>query len=229
MHRLKLLIAALAILPILASGCGKTQTTVNAPSNPAPSAAPPVNPQTVADSAASQEQVNQGVTDSSETGQQISADNQTPASPEPTSPSPGDIPVQNLDSRLQEALVNFHKAADKVDRSTVAIDVAKLADAGVSKPQVASTLGYMLRDENSVEVKTDILNQLGDLGDPAAFDQIVPALDQHQPDEVRTAAIEALDSLGDKRAIPLLQPLLTDRDGDIRDAAQTATDSLNDQ
>jgi anti-sigma factor ChrR (cupin superfamily) len=142
---------------------------------------------------------------------------------------PGDIPVQNLDSRLQEALVNFHKAADKVDRSMVAIDVAKLADDGVPKPQIASTLGYMLHDENSVEVKTDILNQLGDLGDPAAFDQIVPTLDQHQPDEVRTAAIEALDSLGDKRAIPLLQPLLTDRDGDIRDAAQTATDSLNDQ
>jgi HEAT repeat protein len=87
----------------------------------------------------------------------------------------------------------------------------------------------MFRDENSVEVKTDILDELGDLGDPSAFDQIVQGLDQHQPDEVRTDAIQALDTLGDKRAIPLLQPLLADRDEDVRDAAQTATDSLNGQ
>jgi HEAT repeat protein len=87
----------------------------------------------------------------------------------------------------------------------------------------------MFRDENRVEVKTDILDELGDLDDPSALDQIVAALDSKQPDEVRTAAIEALDSLGDKRAIAMLQPLLTDRDGDIRDAAQTAIDSLNGQ
>jgi HEAT repeat protein len=107
--------------------------------------------------------------------------------------------------------------------------MAKLADAGVPKPQIASGLGYLFRDENSVEVKTDILNELGNLEDPSAYDQIVAGLDQHQPDEVHTAAIEALDSLGDKRAIPLIQPFLTDRDEDVRNAAQSATDSLKDQ
>ncbi|HUI05372.1 MAG TPA: HEAT repeat domain-containing protein [Verrucomicrobiae bacterium] len=141
----------------------------------------------------------------------------------------GDTPIQNLDIRLQQALNNFHEAAGKNDRSTMASDIVKLADAGVPKQQIASALGYMFRDENSVDVKTDILDELGDLDDASAFDQIVPALDSRQPDEVRTAAIEALDSLGDKRALAVLQPLLTDRDGDIRDAAQTAIDSLNDQ
>jgi HEAT repeat protein len=173
--------------------------------------------------------VNQAAADSSNAEQQASTPTQTQVSPLAASPLFNDTAVQNLDSRLQEALRNFHTTGDKTDRSTMASDVAKLADAGVPKPQIASTLGYMFRDENSVEVKTDILDELGDLDDPAAFDQIVQGLDQHQPDEVRTAAIQALDSLGDKRAIPLLQPLLADRDEDIRDAAQSATDSLNDQ
>ena len=105
----------------------------------------------------------------------------------------------------------------------------KLADAGVPKPQIASALGDLFRDENSTEVKADILNELGNLEDPSTYDQIVAGLDQHQPDEVHTAAIEELDSLGDKRAIPLIQRFLTDRDEDVRNAAQSATDSLNDQ
>jgi hypothetical protein len=228
MHRLTFLIVALAVLPVLAAGCGQSQTELKPP--PATTTLKIAAPaQSVADAGGSHEEINQGVADNSNAEQQTSVESQAEASPPAASALPSDIRVQDLDSRLQEALANFHKAADKIDRSTVAIDVAKLADAGVPKPQIASTLGYMLRDENSVEVKTDILNQLGDLDDPAAFDQIVPALDQRPPDEVRTAAIEALDSLGDKRAIPLLQPFLTDRDGDIRDAAQTATDSLNNQ
>lgn len=224
MHRLKFFIASLVLLPILASGCGKTSTTVSSPTKDAPGAAPPA--QTASDTAGSHQDLNQGVVDISSAGQPVSAENQTPLAP---SPLFNDTAVQNMDTRVQEALNNFHKSTDKIDRSTMASDVAKLADAGVPKQQIASALGYMLRDENSVEVKTDILDELGNLDDPSAFDQIVQALDQHQPDEVRKAAVEALDSLGDKRAIAVLQPLLTDRDEDIRDAAQTATDSLNDQ
>lgn len=229
MHRLKLLIVALALLPILANGCGKTQTPANSPSDAATSAAPAANPPSATDSAGSHEETTLVSVDNSRTGELVSAESETPSNPAPTSPLLGDTSIQNLDTRLQDALNNFHKAADKTDRSTMASDIVKLADAGVPKQQVASALGYMFRDENSVEVKTDILGDLGDLDDPSAFDQIVPALDSKQPDEVRTAAIEALDSLGDKRAIAVLQPLLTDRDKDIRDAAQTATDSLNGQ
>jgi HEAT repeat protein len=150
-------------------------------------------------------------------------------SPTEAEASASDIAVQNLDSRLQDMLRNFHTTGDRVQRSAMATEMGKLADAGVPKPQIASALGYLFRDENSVEVKTDILNELGDMEDPSAYDQIVQGLDQRQPDEVRVAAIEALDSLGDKRALPILQPLLTDRDEDVRDAAQSAIDSLNDQ
>jgi hypothetical protein len=161
--------------------------------------------------------------------QQISADSPTQAEAFTGAPLASDIPVQNLDSRLQDMLRNFHAAGDRVQRSAMATEMAKLADAGVPKPQIASGLGYLFRDETSVEVKTDILNELSNLEDPSAYDQIVAGLDRHQPDEVHTAAIEALDYLGDKRAIPFIQSFLTDRDEDVRDAAQSTIDSLNDQ
>jgi hypothetical protein len=228
MRRVKFFIAGMALLPILACGCSKTPTATNAPSADASSAAQPANPPTPTDSGGGQGSANPVAADGSNGEQQASAD-QAQVSPPATSPVLGDLPIQNLDSRLQDALRNFHTAPDKVGRSLMASDVVKLADAGVSKQQIASALGYMFRDENSVEVKTDILDELGDLDDPSAFNQIVQGLDQHQPDEVRTEAIQALDTLGDKRAIPVLQPLLTDRDDDVRDAAQTATDSLNGQ
>ncbi len=142
-------------------------------------------------------------------------------------PLVNDSAVQNLDSRLQDMLRNFHTTGDRVQRSAMATEMAKLADAGVPKPQIASALGYLFRDENSADVKVDVLNELGNLEDPSAYDQVVAGLDQHQPDEVHAAAIEELGSLGDKRAIPLIQPFLTDRDDDVRNAAQSAIDSLN--
>jgi hypothetical protein len=229
MHGLKLFIAGLVLVPIFASGCSKAPPPVSRPSRGTVDTVQRENAQPPADSGGGPAGVGQAVSHHSNAGEQVSAGTQATASAPAPLPLMGDIPVQNLDSRLQEALRNYHITAGKIDRSIMASDMVKLADAGVPQQQLASALGYMFRDENSVEVKTDILNELGDLNDPSAFDQIVRALDQRQPDEVRVAAIEALDSLGDKRAIPVLQPLLADRDEDVRDAAQTATDSLNDQ
>ena len=137
--------------------------------------------------------------------------------------------MPNLDPRLQDMLRNFHTTGDRAQRSAIATEMAKLADTGVPKPQIADALGHLFRDENSVDVKTDILNELGNLEDSSAYDQLVAGLDPHQPDEIHTAAIEELDFLGDKRAIPLIQPFLTDRDEEVRKAAQSAIDSLNDQ
>ncbi len=143
-----------------------------------------------------------------------------------TTPTPP-MTVPYLDMRLQTALRTFQTTSDKIDRSVLVGEVVKLADVAVPKPQVAVALGTMLQHENSVDVKTDILDELGNLDDPAAFDQIIQGLGQNQPQEVRIEAIDALDMLGDKRALPLLQRLLSDHDTEIRVAAQDAIDSLN--
>jgi hypothetical protein len=230
-HRLKSFITSLVLLAFLAGGCGKTQTAVP-PAKTAQDSGQTENTVSALamDSGSKVEGTSPAVGDNSNVvEQQISADSPTQAEAVTAASLVSDIPVQNLDSRLQDMLRSFHTTGDRVQRSAIATEMAKLADAGVPKPQIASALGYLFRNENSADVKTDILNELGNLEDPSAYDQIVAGLDQHQPDEVHTAAIEELDSLGDKRAIPLIQPFLTDRDEDVRNAARSATDSLNDQ
>ncbi len=226
MHILKSFLTSLVLLAFLASGCGRTQTAVP-PSKTAQDTGQTENAESALamGSGSKVEGTGPAVGDNSNAvEQQISADSPTQAEA-----LASDIPVQNLDSKLQDMLRNFHTTGDRVQRSAIATEMTKLADAGIPKPQIASALGYLFRDENSTEVKTDILNELGNLEDPSAYDQIVAGLDQHQPDEVHAAALEELDSLGDKRAIPLIQPFLTDRDEDVRNAAQSAIDSLNDQ
>lgn len=229
MHILKSFITSLVLLAFLASGCGKTETAVS-PSKTAQDTGQTENAESALamDSGSKVEGTGAAVGDNSNVvEQQISADSPTQAEAFTGAPLASDIPVQNLDSRLQDMLRNFHTTGDRVQRSAMATEMGKLADAGVPKPQIASGLGYLFRDETSVEVKTDILNELGNLEDPSAYDPIVAGLDRHQPDEVHAAAIDALDYLGDKRAIPLIQPFLTDRDEDVRDAAQSTIDSLN--
>jgi hypothetical protein len=226
MHLLKSFITSLVLLVFLASGCGKTPTAVP-PSKTAQDTGQTENAESALamDSGSKVEGTGPAVGDNSNVVEPpISADSPTQAEA-----SASDIPVQNLDSRLQDMLRTFHTTGDRMQRSAMATEMAKLADAGVPKPQVASALGYLFRDENSTDVKTDILNELGNLEDPSAYDQIVAGLGQSQPDEVHAAALEELDFLGDKRAIPLIQPFLTDRDEDVRNAAKSAIDSLNDQ
>jgi HEAT repeat protein len=231
MHALKPFITHLVLFAFLASGCGKTQSTVP-PSNTAQDTGQTENagPAPAVDSGLKVAGTAPALGgDSNMVQQQISQDSPTQAEALAAAPLANDTSMQNLDSRLQDKLRDFHTTGDRAQRSAIATEMRKLADAGVPKPQIASALGNLFQDENSVEVKTDILNELGNLEDPSAYDQIVAGLGQHQPDEVHAAALEELDSLGDKRAIPLIQPFLTDRDEDVRNAAQSAIDSLNGQ
>lgn len=224
-------ITSLVLFAFLASGCGKTQSTVP-PSKTAQDTGQieTVKPVPSMDSGSKVAgTAPAGGGNSNVVERQISQDSPTQAEALAAVPLGDEIPVQNLDFRLQDMLRSAHTTGDRAQRSAIATEMRKLADAGVPKPQIASALGDLFRDENSAEIKVDILNELGNLEDPSAYNQIVAGLDQHQPDEVHAAALEELDSLGDKRAIPLIQPFLTDRDEDVRNAAQSATDSLNGQ
>jgi HEAT repeat protein len=231
MPTLKSVITSLVLLAFLVSGCGKTQTAVS-PSKTAQDTGQTENAESALtmDSGSKVAGTGPAVGDNSNVvEQQISTGSPTQAEAFAAAPLAGQIPVENLDSRLQDMLRSSHTKGDRAQRSAIATEMRKLADAGVPKPQIASALGDLFQDENSAEVKAEILNELGNLEDPSAYNQIVAGLDQHQPDEVHAAALEELDSLGDKRAIPLIQPFLTDRDEDVRNAAQSAVDSLNNQ
>jgi HEAT repeat protein len=152
------------------------------------------------------------------------ASDDTSATPKP----PVEImasPTSEAENQLRSAVAHY-RAADEETRTDIEEHLSELADSGVSKRDIARTLGAMFTMENSVVIKCSILDELYTLGDPAVLEQVTVGLLPNQPLEVRDEAISILQDIGDKRAIPSLQPLLADPDENIRDAARDAIDSL---
>jgi uncharacterized protein (UPF0147 family) len=112
-------------------------------------------------------------------------------------------------------------------RTDIEEHLAELALKGVDKADIARALGSMFAVEKSAKIKNSILDELYALGGPFVFQQATIGVLPTQPLEVRDEAISILEELGDRRAIPTLQPLLTDRDENIREAARDAIKSLN--
>jgi HEAT repeat protein len=132
------------------------------------------------------------------------------------------ITIQHLHPQLQTALKQYSSLVNKDDRSALADDVANLVDDNVPVREIVEALGVMFHQEQSVEVKTDILNNLLNLDDPSSYQLIVQGADPNQPQEVRKAAIAVLGDYDDTWAVPTLQQLLSDGDAEIRQAAQEA-------
>ena len=147
----------------------------------------------------------------------------TPAPAAKTTSSPATSEAEN---QLLVAVAQY-PVADEETRTDIAEHLAGLADKGVNKGDIARALGSMFAMENSAIIKTSILDELDALGGSSVLEQVSVGLLPDQPLEVRDEAISILHDLGDKRAISNLQPLLTDPDENIRDAARDAINSLN--
>jgi HEAT repeat protein len=144
------------------------------------------------------------------------------SSPVPTSPE-----TIEADNELLIALAEY-PAADPKMRAEIEEHLAGLADQGVDKSVIARVLGSMFEMEKSPAIKMSILDELDALGGSFVLEQALAAVLPNQPLEVRDEAISILQDLGDNRAIPNLQSLLTDPDANIREAAREAIDVLND-
>jgi|SRR5579862_6410181 len=130
--------------------------------------------------------------------------------------------IQHLDPRLQAALKQYASLDGNNERSALVDDVANLTDDDVPVREVVEALGVMFHQERSIEVKTEILNNLLNLDDPASYELIVQGVDSNQPQELRKTAIAVLGDYDDSWAVPTLQQLLSDGDAEIRQAAQQA-------
>ncbi|MGD0652586.1 MAG: HEAT repeat domain-containing protein [Verrucomicrobiia bacterium] len=139
------------------------------------------------------------------------------------------IPPQYLPQKLQDALRQYPTLDDKDKRAALVNDVLGMTDAGASGPEVAQVLETMFRQEANTEIKLDILDDLILLDEPYTIVPFVEGIDPHQPQEVRTKAMQALGILGDQRAVPFLQQFLGDQNSEIRDAAKSALDDLTTQ
>jgi hypothetical protein len=144
----------------------------------------------------------------------------------PVVTGPTSIPVQYLPVALQDALREYPTLTETEKRTALANEVLGMVEIKASPKEVAQVLGAFLRQESDLDVKLEVIENLGLLDDPVTLEQVLPGLDAQQPQEVRVAAIEVLGNIGDLRAKPYLRQLLADRDPAIRDAAQSALESF---
>ena len=100
-------------------------------------------------------------------------------------------------------------AAENIEATGVALDYLAIIITSDPSPEVRMAATYSL--ENS--------------DDPRAVDTLIMGLDDTDP-EVLVEVIDSLDFLDDRSAIPYLQPLLDHPDEDVRDAAESAIESL---
>lgn len=102
------------------------------------------------------------------------------------------------------------------------------ADAAESIEATGIALDYLatiLTTDPSPEVRMAATYSLENSDDPRAVDTLIMGLDDADP-EVLVEVIDSLDFLDDRSAIPYLQPLLDHPDEDVRDAAESAIESL---
>lgn len=122
----------------------------------------------------------------------------------------GSVPFQDP-SEPVAMLRNILKSDPEFDVRAAA--AASLGD--LKQPEVLPDLLDSYRQETEWLVQFSIIAALGELGNPAAFDTLVEALNQGS-DLTRTAAAAALGDLGDARAIPVLENYLADEDWQLR-------------
>jgi len=122
------------------------------------------------------------------------------------------LTVDEMRTQLQGALQQYADMGDKDVRDAWIDYSATFAKVGLPSEEIADALGRMFEQERSTELKVTILEELGGLQGPAAFDKILLGLNVTQPSEAREAAVSALGDLRDPRALSVLRELLQDRD-----------------
>ena len=102
------------------------------------------------------------------------------------------------------------------------------ADAAESIEATGIALDYLARiitTDPSAEVRMAATYSLENSEDPRAVDTLIMGLNDADP-EVLVEVVDSLDFLDDRSAIPYLQPLLDHPDEEVRDAAESAIESL---
>jgi hypothetical protein len=137
---------------------------------------------------------------------------------QPTATSTGN-PAQEA-ATLESAYIATTEFSARVD------NIYKLTDAGT--PEAIASLGRLFHMEKDPELRTEILDSLFDIDgqDERKAALFAAGASANQPKEVRQSAIDGLEDIDAKYALPILQSLTSDPDEDIRDAAKDAIESL---
>ena len=98
----------------------------------------------------------------------------------------------------------------------------------VDSPDTIDSIGRLFLNEKDKELKIELVNSLLDIDgqNDKKLAILSTAVRGDQPKDVRLEGIDGMGDTEDKRAIQVLQGMLTDPDEDIREAAQDTIDQL---
>lgn len=104
--------------------------------------------------------------------------------------------------------------------------IYQLADVGTV--DALRAMGWLFQIEADPELKSEIISALDDVDGQNEVRVAIYAIALHpdQPDEVRQAAVDALENIVDAQALPVWRTLLNDRDLGIRESAQEQIKAL---
>jgi len=205
MKRLPIIVTAAAALAMLGmAGCSK----------PAPDEAlPPPRPPTAK-------------------GMDFPAPTNLPAAPqavkvEPEAPAapvvpPEDTPEQ-LSGQVKQFEADYQNTADFQKRVVIIYNLSS-----VESPETIDAIGRLFLNEKDKELKIELVNSLLDVDgeNDKKLAILGAAIRADQPKDVRLEGIDGMGDTEDKRAVQVLQGLLTDPDEDIRENAQDTIDQL---
>jgi type IV secretory pathway VirB10-like protein len=199
---------ALASVVLVAAGCSKKEPEAppappvppkaQKPEMPPPEALPPLPP---------------------EVKPMISPKAATPA-PAPTAQE--ETPAQRA-AQVKQLERDYYNTPDFQKRVVVIYNLSS-----VESPETIDAMSRLFLNEHDPELKVELVNSLSDIDgeNDKKLTLLSGAIRPDQPKDVRLEAIDALADTEDKRAIQLLQGLLSDPDEEIREAAQDAIEQL---
>ena len=154
---------------------------------------------------------------------------QQTAPAQPRQPVAGTVTVNPEGAPLPGADSALLSAEDQAYLTLLLDPLAEVrADAAENIAATGIALDYLaiiITSDPSPEVRMAAAYSLENSDDPRAVDTLIMGLDDTDP-EVLVEVIDSLDFLDDRSAIPYLQPLLDHPDEDVRDAVESAIESL---
>jgi hypothetical protein len=126
-------------------------------------------------------------------------------------------------AQVKQFEADYQATADFQKRVVVIYNLSS-----VDSPDTIDTIGRLFLNEADKELKIELVNSLLDIDgqNDKKLAILSTAIRGDQPKDVRLEGIDGMGDTEDKRAIQILQGMLTDPDEDIREAAQDTIDQL---
>jgi hypothetical protein len=206
MKRLQILItSALALAVLVLAGCSKPEPQQTPPPEPKPVTVKPIEFPPPTNLVAAQ----------------------PPAPAAPAAPTPAAEPQEDSPEALAAQVKGFEtEYANTLDFQKRVVIIYNLSS--VDSPDTIDAIGRLFLNEKDKELKIELVNSLLDIDgqNDKKLAILSTAVRGDQPKDVRLEGIDGMGDTEDKRAIQILQGMLTDPDEDIRESAQDTIDQL---